>query len=207
MGAALRRTAFSPNIKERRDYSCAVFDSAGGVIAMGDHMPVHLGSMPMSVCAAVAACEMSSGDVVMLNDPIPRRNPSARYNAGCPRIYRATQAGCPRFLRGFARSSCRRRRSLRRFHGPLPRNLSGRISHSTSETDAGRRDESDVLALLLNNVRTPEEREGDLGAQFAACHTGAERLREVCSRYGLQRANRAADELQDYSEELMRAFL
>ena len=49
MGATLRRTAFSPNIKERRDYSCAVFDGAGQVIAMGDHMPVHLGSMPMSV--------------------------------------------------------------------------------------------------------------------------------------------------------------
>ena len=58
MGAALRRTSFSPNIKERRDYSCAVFDSAGQVIAMGDHMPVHLGSMPMSVAAAVAQCEL-----------------------------------------------------------------------------------------------------------------------------------------------------
>ena len=53
MGAALRRTAFSPNIKERRDYSCAVFDGEGEVVAMGDHMPVHLGSMPMSVRAAV----------------------------------------------------------------------------------------------------------------------------------------------------------
>ena len=60
MGAALRRTAFSPNIKERRDYSCAVFDGAGEVIAMGDHMPVHLGSMPMSVRAAIDACEMSA---------------------------------------------------------------------------------------------------------------------------------------------------
>src|SRR5947208_10125162 len=71
MGAALRRTAFSPNIKERRDYSCAVFDGDGEVIAMGDHMPVHLGSMPMSVRAAIAACEMKMGpgDVVMLNDP------------------------------------------------------------------------------------------------------------------------------------------
>ncbi len=55
MGAALRRTAFSPNIKERRDYSCAVFNAAGEVLAMGDHMPVHLGSMPMSVRAAIAA--------------------------------------------------------------------------------------------------------------------------------------------------------
>ena len=69
MGAALRRTAFSPNIKERRDYSCAVFDGAGEVIAMGDHMPVHLGSMPMSVRAAIDAGVMEAGDVVMLNDP------------------------------------------------------------------------------------------------------------------------------------------
>src|SRR4029077_131834 len=66
---------------------------------------------------------------------------------------------------------------------------------------------TDVLALLLNNVRTPEEREGDLGAQIAACHTGAERLREVCSRYGVEQARRAAADLLDYSEELMRAFL
>ena len=69
MGAALRRTAFSPNIKERRDYSCAVFDGEGEVIAMGDHMPVHLGSMPMSVRAAIDAGAMEAGDVVMLNDP------------------------------------------------------------------------------------------------------------------------------------------
>jgi N-methylhydantoinase B len=69
MGAALRRTAFSPNIKERRDYSCAVFDGAGEVVAMGDHMPVHLGSMPMSVRAAIDAGGMEPGDVVMLNDP------------------------------------------------------------------------------------------------------------------------------------------
>ena len=74
MGAALRRTSFSPNIKERRDYSCAVFDSRGHVIAMGDHMPVHLGSMPMSVAAAIEQCELDHnplepGDVVMLNDP------------------------------------------------------------------------------------------------------------------------------------------
>ncbi len=69
MGVALRRTAFSPNIKERRDYSCAVFDSAGQVIAQGDHMPVHLGSMPMAVQAALAATTLAPGDVVALNDP------------------------------------------------------------------------------------------------------------------------------------------
>ena len=69
MGIALRRTAFSPNIKERRDYSCAVFDSNGQVIAQGDHMPVHLGSMPMAVAAALKEVEIKPGDVVALNDP------------------------------------------------------------------------------------------------------------------------------------------
>src|SRR6058998_1399400 len=69
MGVTLRRTSFSPNIKERRDYSCAVFDSTGRVIAQGDHMPVHLGSMPMAVAAALAAVELKPGDVVAINDP------------------------------------------------------------------------------------------------------------------------------------------
>jgi N-methylhydantoinase B len=69
MGVSLRRTAFSPNIKERRDYSCAVFDGRGRLIAQGDHMPVHLGSMPMSVRAAIEQCAMLPGDVVVLNDP------------------------------------------------------------------------------------------------------------------------------------------
>src|SRR2546421_11910984 len=68
MGIALRRTAFSPNIKERRDYSCAVFDNAGRVIAQGDHMPVHLGSMPMAVAAALRAVENQPGGGVILND-------------------------------------------------------------------------------------------------------------------------------------------
>jgi len=69
MGIALRRTSFSPNIKERRDYSCAVFDANGQVIAQGDHMPVHLGSMPMAVAAALKEIEIEPGDVVALNDP------------------------------------------------------------------------------------------------------------------------------------------
>ena len=69
MGVTLRRTAFSPNIKERRDYSCAVFDARGDLVAQGDHMPVHLGSMPMSVSAAVRAVSMEPGDIAILNDP------------------------------------------------------------------------------------------------------------------------------------------
>ena len=69
MGLTLRRTAHSPNIKERRDYSCAVFDARGRVIAQGDHMPVHLGSMPMAVAAALRRTTIGPGDVVVLNDP------------------------------------------------------------------------------------------------------------------------------------------
>src|SRR5215470_13774989 len=69
MGAVLRRTAFSPNIKQRRDYSCAIFDSRGQVIAMGDHMPVHLGSMPMSVRAAMDALTLGPRDIAILNEP------------------------------------------------------------------------------------------------------------------------------------------
>ena len=70
MGVTLRRTGFSPNIKERLDYSCAVYDAAGATIAQGDHMPVHLGAMPLSVRAAIAAADRwRRGDMVLLNDP------------------------------------------------------------------------------------------------------------------------------------------
>ena len=86
MGAALRRTAYSPNIKERRDYSCAIFDGAGQVIAMGDHMPVHLGSMPMSVKAAVDALTLERGDIAILNDPYRGRDAFAGYHDGDARV-------------------------------------------------------------------------------------------------------------------------
>jgi N-methylhydantoinase B len=210
MGAALRRTAFSPNIKERRDYSCAVFDAAGQVIAMGDHMPVHLGSMPMSVQAAIDAGPMQPGDVVMLNDPFRGGthlpditlvapvyvNVRARRRQTNPHFYVASRAHHADVGGAYPGSMglCREiyQEGLRIPPVKLVR--------------AGVTDR-DVLAMLLNNVRTPEEREGDLGAQIAACHTGADRLREICARYGLERARRAAAELLEYSEALMRAFL
>src|SRR5450755_4007322 len=69
MGAVLRKTSFSANIKERRDYSCAVYDAGGETVAMGDHMPVHLGAMPLSVQHATQAFDLESGDVAILNDP------------------------------------------------------------------------------------------------------------------------------------------
>src|SRR4051812_34564066 len=69
MGTVLRRTAFSANIKERRDYSCAVYDAQGETIAMGDHMPVHLGAMPLSVRHVLDAFRLAPGDVAIVNDP------------------------------------------------------------------------------------------------------------------------------------------
>jgi N-methylhydantoinase B len=220
MGAALRRTSFSPNIKERRDYSCAVFDGHGQVIAMGDHMPVHLGSMPMSVAAAIKQCRFEqrafeSGDVIMLNDPFrggthlpditlvmpvyvgrAKRHGKTSSSHLAPDFYVASRAHHADVGGTYPGSMgpCREiyQEGLR--IPPVRIMRAGKIVH-------------DVLSLLLNNVRTPEEREGDLGAQIAACQTGARRLDEMCSRYGLSRAANAAAGLLDYSEQLMRAFL
>jgi N-methylhydantoinase B len=213
MGAALRRTAFSPNIKERRDYSCAVFDSTGEVIAMGDHMPVHLGSMPMSVRAAVEQIDLNHGDIAMLNDPfaggthLPDITLVMPVFAGKVKRGRRGSKLAPDFFL-----------ASRAHHADVGGAYPGSMGLCREIYQEGfrippvklvRNGEMvrDVLTLLLTNVRTPNEREGDLGAQMAACYTGAERLREICRRYGVKRAQRAARELLDYSEQLMRAFL
>jgi len=213
MGAALRRTAFSPNIKERRDYSCAVFDTDGEVIAMGDHMPVHLGSMPMSVRAAIDQFELEPGDVAMLNDPFRGGTHLPDITLVAPVYVQEGRSG--------SRTKSRRPDfyvASRAHHADVGGTYPGSMGLCREIYQEGLRIppvkimrngkiQSDMLALLLNNVRTPQEREGDLGAQIAACHTGAERLREVCGRYGLERARKAAGDLLDYSEEMMRAFL
>jgi N-methylhydantoinase B len=223
MGAALRRTAFSPNIKERRDYSCAVFDRDGEVIAMGDHMPVHLGSMPMSVRAAIARKDLEPGDVVMLNDPFAGgthlpditlvapvyvgKERSGRRRAKKDRAVPGTFGGSPDFYV-----------ASRAHHADVGGAYPGSMGPCREIYQEGFRIppvklvragemDRDVLALLLHNVRTPEEREGDLGAQIAACHTGAERLKELCLLYGLTRVQRAGAELLHYTEAMMRSFL
>ncbi len=209
MGAALRRTAFSPNIKERRDYSCAVFDAAGQALAMGDHMPVHLGSMPMSVRAAIERLRLGPGDVAMLNDPFAGGTHLPDITLVAPVF--TERRGRRRSLPDFYVAS-------RAHHADIGGAHAGSMGVSREIYQeglrippvrlvrAGRMD-PDVLALLLANVRTPREREGDLAAQIAACHTGSERVREVCARYGLPRVRRAAKGLLAYSERMMRAFL
>jgi N-methylhydantoinase B len=205
MGAVLRRTAFSPNIKERRDYSSAVFDARGNVIAMGDHMPVHLGSMPRSVEAALARLAFSPGDIAILNDPydggthlpditlvmpifVPGIAQAAFYVAN--RAHHADVGGMYPGSMGLCREIWQEGLRI-----PPVKLVSGGVLNEA------------LLALILNNVRTPKEREGDLTAQIGSCRVGAERLLELVSRYGMPRIEQNTAALLDHSERLMRALL
>src|ERR1019366_520575 len=159
MGTALRRTAASPNIKERRDYSCAVFDGQARVLAMGDHMPVHLGSMPMSVEAAARARDSDVGGM---------------YPGSMGPAREVFQEG------------------LR--IPPVRLVREGELDRET-------------LALLLANVRTTTEREGDLQAQIGACRVGETRLMQMAEGWGAARLGALGKALLDYSERLMRSRL
>ncbi len=205
MGAALRRTALSPNIKERRDYSCAVFDGEARVIAMGDHMPVHLGSMPMSVEAAVAAVDFAPGDVVVLNDPY----------AGGTHLPDITMV-LPVFLPGTAKPGFYV--SARAHHADVGGAFPGSMGPAREIYQEGIRIppvrivrggaiDQEILDLILLNVRTPQEREGDLAAQIGACRVGEQRILEMVEKYGQTRVRELTGELLNYSERLVRAEL
>ena len=218
MGLVLRRTAHSPNIKERRDYSCAVFDSAGRVIAQGDHMPVHLGSMPMAVAAALRETKPGPGDVVVLNDPfaggthlpdvtlvsgvwsqsrrLPALTPDSRLRTPDPLFYVANRAhhadigGATPGSMGMAAD----------VYGEGLRIPPVRLV-------AGGRANEDVLRLLFANVRVERERRADFEAQIGSLKTGAARLLEIVGRAGLREAAEYARHLIDYSARMMRATL
>lgn len=206
MGAALRRSSYSPNIRERRDYSCAVFDRNGEAIAMGDHMPVHLGSMPMSVKAAMEGLHFFPGDVAILNDPY----------AGGTHLPDITMVR-PVFVEGF-------------MPGPMfyvaarahHADVGGRYPGSMGSCDeiyqeglrippvkivSGGTLVRDLFDLLLHNVRTPFEREGDLKAQLGACQIGETRLLELIRKFGLQKSQQLGEAILAYSEQLMRNVL
>ena len=210
MGASLRRSAFSPNIRERRDYSCAVFDRSAQVIAMGDHMPVHLGSMPMSVRAAIDRLELGPADVAMVNDPFAGGTHLPDITLVAP-VYIDSEKSRKQKKPDFYVAS-------RAHHADVGGGAAGSMGLSREIYQEGLRippvflvrggeTQRDVLHLVLANVRTPEEREGDLGAQIAACNTGARRLTEICERYGLPRVHRATEALQNYAEQMTRALL
>lgn len=205
MGAGLRRSAFSPNIKERRDYSCAVYDGDGEVLAMGDHMPVHLGSMPASVAAVRRAFALRPGDIAVLNDPFAGGThlpdvtlvmPVYLLGDGQPMFYVANRAHHADIGGALAGSMGPAREIYQEGLRIPPVKL----------YEEGRRNDG-VLAVFLANVRTPAEREGDLSAQVAACRIGERRLREIVGRYGTAETQRYAGHLLEYSAEMMRGAL
>jgi len=202
MGAALRRSAYSPNIKERRDYSCALFDGSGRVVAMGDHMPVHLGALPMSVAAALAAFgSLGPGDVVLLNDPFEGgthlpdlTTVSVAHGAdGSPLGFLAARAHHAD-VGGMAPGSM-----------PLAREVfqEGLRIPPVRLIERGRRVE-DVWRMVRANVRTPEERDGDISAQLAALTAGERRLREMVANRSEAEVRLAMDSIIEYADRVLR---
>src|SRR5678815_5024682 len=186
MGVTLCRTGFSPNIKERLDYSCAVYDERGETIAQGDHMPVHLGAMPLSVRAAIDAFPMDPGDIVMLNDPfhggthLPDITLVAPVFLGrekSPAFYAANRAHHSD-VGGMSPGSM-----------PVAREIyqEGLIIPPIKLARRGKIDKG-LYNMILANVRTPDERDGDLSAQFAANAVADMRLAALEKKYGRPRA-------------------
>ncbi len=205
MGAVLRKTAFSANIKERRDYSCAVYDATGETIAMGDHMPVHLGAMPLSVQHALAAFHLGPGDIVILNDPF-------RGGTHLPDITAVSGVfpGKSKTAAFYVANRAHHADVGGMSPGSMP--LAKEIYQEGLRIPPvllmkGGKTRRDVMQMILANVRTPEEREGDLLAQAMSNRRGADRLCAIVSRYGLARVRRSAASLVDYSERVTRAML
>jgi len=205
MTATLVRTAYSPNVKERRDCSCALFDAAGRMVAQAETIPVHLGAMPFSVRAAVEAfpkSDLEPGDAILLNDPF-------RGGAHLPDLTLVTPVFADGEVIAFAAN--------RAHHADVGGATAGSVSADSTEIyeegfrippvkllDGGDYDES-VRDLLFANVRTPAERRGDLRAQVAANETGRERTRDLVARHGRETFDEALAGVQTYSERRMRA--
>ncbi|HVA93270.1 MAG TPA: hydantoinase B/oxoprolinase family protein, partial [Candidatus Dormibacteraeota bacterium] len=183
----------------------AVFDAARNVLAMGDHMPVHLGSMPMSVAAALDALRLGPGDVALLNDPYAGGTHLPDLTMVMPVYF----AGSSRPLFYVAN---------RAHHADIGGAHAGSMGMSREIFQEGLRIPSvkimergrivpDIMSLILANVRTPDEREGDLTAQIAACRIGERRLTALVSKYGKREAAAYGRHLLDYSETMMAATI
>lgn len=205
MGAALKRASFSPNIKERRDYSCALFSPDCRAVSLGDHMPVHLGAMPMSVESALDELgALQPGDVVCLNDPF-------RGGTHLPDITLISGVfSADGRLMGYVASRAHHSDVGGSTPGSMP--LAREIFEEGLRIPpvflwrAGVRDDN-LWRLILANVRTPEERAGDLDAQIAALHTGSTRLLEIAERRGADATLAAMDALIVYADRLVEAGL
>ena len=210
MGATLQRTSYSPNIKERLDFSCAVFDVRGRLVAQAAHIPVHLGAMPASVAVALDAFdEWWPGDVVLLNDPFeggthlpdvtmisPVFVEAQRDEEATPDFFVASRAHHAD-VGGMTPGSL-----------PLAQELvqEGLIVPPVKLYEAGMLNEA-LQRLILRNVRTPQERRGDLAAQRAAHAVAERRLQALTDAHGAAEVSAYAGHLQAYSERLTRAAI
>jgi N-methylhydantoinase B len=209
MGVTLRRTAYSPNIKERLDFSCALFDGGGQMISQAAHIPAHLGAMPASVATILATFRTwAPGDVVIVNDPFAGGNHLPDITMITPVFAEGSEStGQPSF---FAAS--------RAHHADVGGMAPGSLPLSTEifqegiiipplKLYRGGACNEEALALILANVRTPGERRGDLAAQRAAAAVGERRLHELVAAHGLAEVLAYAGHLCAYSERMTRTAI
>ncbi len=203
MGAVLVSSALSPNVRERRDSSAALFDAEGQMIAQAAHIPVHLGAMPEAV-AAVKVLSPQANDTFVLNDP---------YTGGThlPDITMVHAIGLGDHVAGYA--------VVRAHHSDVGGTRPGSMPpHSTDVFQEGLIIppvrwatagvvQRDVVRMLLANVRTPDMRRGDLAAQSAACERGAVRYRDLVARHGRAFIDSAVTDLLAYAERRTRAAI
>jgi N-methylhydantoinase B/oxoprolinase/acetone carboxylase alpha subunit len=203
MGAVLGRTALSPNIKERKDYSCSLFNEKGETLAQGSHIPVHLGAMPLSVQAALRTMTFEKGDLVILNDPY-------RGGTHLPDITCISPVFLGRKLSFFVANRAHHSDVGGMTPGSMPLATElfqeGLIIPPLKLYARGRMNRA-VFDLILSNVRTPDERRGDLLAQIAANEIGRARLEEAVARFGAAKVRLYSGLIQDYTEGILRATI
>jgi N-methylhydantoinase B len=213
MGVVLQRASYSPNIKERCDFSCALFDTAGQMVSQAAHIPVHLGSMPLSVQAAIQECSpLYPGDHVLLNDPFRGGTHLPDITLVTPVFSRASsEVGTQKStLYGYVAS----RAHHADVGGMAPGSMTiarelyqeGLIIPPIKLVERGVMNRP-VYDVLLANVRTPSERAGDLSAQIAANERGAQNLADLVTENGLDEVRRFMQELIDYTERMTRTLL
>lgn len=204
MGETLRRTAFSPNIRERLDYSCAVFDSTGRMIAQAAHIPVHLGSMPESVRAALREFpEMGDGDTLVLNDPY-------RGGTHLPDITMVSPVIIDDGIQYFVASRAHHADVGGMSPGSLPLSTElyqeGIIIPPVKLVSSGHVN-SGVMSILTANSRDPLERIGDFEAQMSANRVGATRLHDLVNRHGLDQMSEHSIALLDYARRMTETII
>ena len=203
MGAALHRTAFSPNIKERKDHSCAVFDPEGRLVAQAEHIPVHLGAMPETVGAVLENMELEPGDLVVLNDPFLGGTHLPDISMVSP-VFQGNRL--------VALLASRAHHSDVGGITPGSLGLSGELFQEgliipPIKLVKGGKYDREAESFILANVRNPEERSGDLQAQAGAHSLGEKRILELSHRYPWGAFEKKCLDLMEYSEERTRLAL